>query len=166
MADTPSPQPGTPRVVTEKYEILLRFCCEIGETAGHLRGVSLEQRSFLVDDKGVITARLHGDGDDKPADFPLDDLQKLLGDAFVAFDAQLTQARAEAAQAKTERAAMVDAYSRLQKLLADSSARITKDTKDACEAALAGHAQLAAACAENAAKVADLLPPAPAAAQS
>lgn len=81
------------QVVTQPYEILLRYNCEKGEVAGHLRGVSLEQRSFLVDDKGVIVARIDSGRDDLPKDFPPEELQKLLGENFVAFEAQLTAAR-------------------------------------------------------------------------
>lgn len=91
--------------VVKPYEILLRYSCEVGETAGQLRGMSVEQRAFLVDDVGVITARLDRGRADHPKDFPSEELQNRLGADFVTFQQQLVAAQADVEKAKNDLAA-------------------------------------------------------------
>lgn len=69
------------------YEILLRFNCEVGEAAGTLRGMSCEQRRYLVDENGIITGRIDRGREDMPQPFPVEKLVDFLGQKFVDFEA-------------------------------------------------------------------------------
>lgn len=93
-------------IETHPYEIMVRFGCEVGEKAGALRGVSLEQRSLLVGDDGLIQARLERGKADDPKDFPKEKLVELLGERFLnivdGHKAELEKANAKFAETNLE----------------------------------------------------------------
>ena len=69
------------------YEVVVRFCCEIGETAGAIRGIHAQQLAFTVDDGGTLTGVVQRGTADLAKDFPQDQLTALIGSAAVATDA-------------------------------------------------------------------------------
>lgn len=82
------------RIVQKPYQVVLQYGCEIGETAGALRGVSLATMQFgVADDSEVIEARLDRGKEDHPKDFPREELAKLLGSQFETFEGQLREAK-------------------------------------------------------------------------
>jgi flagellar motility protein MotE (MotC chaperone) len=86
-------------IQTGPYEILIRFCCEPGETYGHFRAAHLATKSFVVDDTGMIVGGVDSGASDQPKDFPQDQIIKYLGDQFAAFNDQLTTAKSDLAAA-------------------------------------------------------------------
>ena len=71
-------------IKTYPYEILVRLSYAPGEIAGAIRGISLAQLSFIVDDAGVIVGRVDRGSADNPMPFPQDKLVAVIGDAIIA----------------------------------------------------------------------------------